>query len=306
MAPRKQLFVIAGPTASGKSQLALNLSCEVGGEIINADAIQIYNEIPILSCAPSEYDKSLIKHHLYNYITVTDDYSVGRYIKDAIATIHNITARDKIPILVGGTGMYIKSLCHGMHNIPDIDPEIREKSRDKFQALGNEKFYAELQRLDPVGAEKLHASNSQRIIRFYEIFMQTGRSIVEFYMDKPSLFLEDYDIKTIVLETDRMVLYDRCNARFVSMVENGAIQEVEHIRVLYSGKTAAEKAIGFNELVLYLDGAITKDEAITLAQARTRQYAKRQMTWFRHQIDDATPISFDSSISSIDDILKTI
>jgi tRNA dimethylallyltransferase len=306
VAPRKQLFVIAGPTASGKSQLALNLSCEVGGEIINADAIQIYNEIPILSCAPSEYDKSLIKHHLYNYITVTDDYSVGRYIKDAIATIHNITARDKIPILVGGTGMYIKSLCHGMHNIPDIDPEIREKSRDKFQALGNEKFYAELQRLDPVGAEKLHASNSQRIIRFYEIFMQTGRSIVEFYMDKPSLFLEDYDIKTIVLETDRMVLYDRCNARFVSMVENGAIQEVEHIRVLYSGKTAAEKAIGFNELVLYLDGAITKDEAITLAQARTRQYAKRQMTWFRHQIDDATPISFDSSISSIDDILKTI
>ena len=294
MSSRKQLFVIAGPTASGKSQLALDLACNIDGEVINADSIQVYREIPILAATPSSHDKALVLHHLYNYISVIESYSVGKYIEDAVSTIHAITARGKVPILVGGTGMYIKSLCYGMHHIPDIDPEIRASSRNKFQELGNEKFYKELQELDPLGAAQLHPSNSQRLIRFYEIFMQTGHSILEFYQDEPSLFLENYDIKTIILEPDRKMLYHRCNERFVSMVENGAIQEVEHVRSLYQGKTAASIAIGFNELGLYLDGALSRNEAIALSQTRTRQYAKRQMTWFRHQISEGIQIDPDN------------
>ena len=300
------LFVIAGPTASGKSQLALDLARKISGEIINADAIQVYREIPILSCAPSVADLSLAKHHLYNYVSVTDDYSVGRYIKDASGVIDDIVVRGKIPILVGGTGMYIKSLCYGMHNIPDISPEVRSNTRHKFQELGNEKFYRELERIDPVGAAKLHPSNSQRLIRFYEVFMQTGHSIVEFYKDVPLSFLENYDIKMIILEPERKMLYERCDARFIQMVENGALDEGAHVRALYDHNTAAGKAIGFNELGTYLDGTISKEEAITLSQARTRQYAKRQMTWFRHQIDDAVRIVFEKTLPDIHDILKLL
>lgn len=305
MSRTKQLFVIAGPTASGKSQLAIDLANKINGEIINADAIQVYKEFPILSCSPSKIDTDSIAHFLYNYICLTAHYSVGKYIQDAIAAIYDITVRNKIPILVGGTGMYIKSLCYGIHNIPDIDPKIREEARDTFQELGNEKFYQELQKLDPIGAMQLHPSNAQRIIRFYEVFAQTGRSIVEFYKDEPSSFLKDYDIKTIILEPEREMLYDRCNTRFVSMLNGGAIQEVEHVRSQYNDTTAAGKVIGFNEIRLYLDGTISKDDAITLAQARTRQYAKRQMTWFRHQISDATridPVNFN--ISKINHLLS--
>lgn len=290
MSKARKLFVIAGPTASGKSQLAIDLANKINGEIVNADAIQVYKDINILSASPSQTDKKSTPHHLYNYIDITEDYSVGRYIKDAICIIHDITARGKIPILVGGTGMYIKSLCYGIHNIPDIDPMIRNKAREQFQEQGNENFYHELQTLDPIGASELHSSNSQRLIRYYEVFLQTGRSITEFYKDKPSLFLEEYDIQIIILEPERKMLYERCNTRFISMLDNGAIGEVTHIRSLYNQHTAAIKVIGFNEIGLYLDSTISKDEAITIAQTRTRQYAKRQITWFRHQIDDAVRI----------------
>ncbi len=297
-----ELFVIAGPTASGKSQYALDLANKVGGEIINADAIQVYQEIPILSCAPSIADTKSITHHLYNYISVTDDYSVGKYIQDAVTAINNVTSSGKVPILVGGTGMYIKSLCYGIHDIPEITAEIRANTRSKFQELGNEKFYDELRQLDPIGAAQIHQSNSQRVIRYYEIFMQTGHSIVEFYKDKPQSFLQNYDIKTIILEPERKMLYDRCDKRFIAVLDN-ALEEVAYVCSLYDEYTAAEKAIGFNELKAYLANTISKDEAIALAQARTRQYAKRQMTWFRHQIDDAIRIEFDNILPSIDHIL---
>ncbi len=286
------LYVIAGPTASGKSKLALDLAREIDGEIINADAIQVYQEIPILAAIPSNADKALVQHHLYNYVSITDSYSVGRYITDAVAVIHEITVRGKVPILVGGTGMYIKSLCYGIHNVPNIDPAIRTNSRHKFQELGNTKFYEALWDLDPEGAAKLRVSDSQRLIRFYEVFMQTGRSILEFYNEKPSLFLENYNIHINILETDRKMLYERCDARFVEMIENGALNEVSNVRSLYADTTAAEKAIGFNELSRYLDGLISREDAILSAQARTRQYAKRQMTWFRHQLHDAVKIEF--------------
>ena len=304
MKHQQKLFVIAGPTASGKSQFAIDLACKIDGEIINADAIQVYSEMPILTAAPSAYDQAVIKHHLYNYIPVTDHYSVGKYIENAIATIHEVTARNKVPILVGGTGMYIKSLCYGMHDIPDISPEIRANVREKFQKLGNIEFYKALKDLDPIGAEMLHESDSQRLMRFYEISLQTGRSITEFYKEKPKLLLENYDIKTIILDPEREYLYERCNKRFIQMLEQGALDEVEHISSLYGAqKTAAEKVIGFNELAMYLKGEISKDEAIILAQTRTRQYAKRQVTWFKHQINDAMRISFSEKLPLIEDII---
>lgn len=297
------LIVIMGPTASGKTQFALDVACKIGGEIVNADSIQVYKEIPILSSSPTSEEKSTINHHLYNYVPITEDYSVGRYIEDAIKIIHNISARNIIPILVGGTGMYIKSLCYGMHNLPQITPDIRESARNKFKELGNEKFYQELEKLDPLGASKLHPSNSQRLIRYYEIFIQTGCSITEFYKNTPSKFLENYDVKINILEPDRKTLYERCNARFLKMIEDGALNEVTKLKASYQNPIGARKAIGFNEISSYLDSEITFEEAIILSQARTRQYAKRQITWCKNQMHDAKHICFEKALPEIHDIL---
>jgi tRNA dimethylallyltransferase len=295
------LLVIAGPTGSGKSRVALDLATKLSCEIINADAIQVYKSIPILSCSPNESDILITKHHLYNYVPITEHYSVMNFIQAAKQHICDITQRGIVPILVGGTGMYIKSLCEGINTIPDINIEIRDNARKKY-FIDPHAFYEELKALDPLVASKLHKSNTNRIIRAYEVYKQTGRSIYEFHANAPMSFLDGYKIVTIVLAPEREFLYFTCDKRFIEMIQHGAIDEVASVNLQYQCANAATKAIGFKEISLYLENKISYEECIELSQINTRHYAKRQVTWFKHQIRDAHRIEFDKS--NIDSVSK--
>ncbi|MEY3197465.1 MAG: tRNA delta(2)-isopentenylpyrophosphate transferase [Pseudomonadota bacterium] len=298
----KILCVLTGPTASGKSLIAIELAKIFSGEIINADAIQIYSEIPILSCSPSNEDKKTIEHHLYNYISPVENYSVSRFIEDSVPTIQNISAKGAMPFLVGGTGMYIKSLCEGIHSIPNIDESFKIEAIKLHKNLGAEAFHKILMQKDPIAGQLLHMSNTQRIIRAYSVFQATGRSLYDFHKDDSKKFLEEYKIIQLILNPERNLLYSTCNARFAKLMENGAIQEVESITRKYDKPLAASKAIGFDQISSYLNGDISYEECINLSQIKTRNYAKRQVTWFRHQMQNAHHISFD--IFDPDKILK--
>lgn len=294
-----KLLVLAGPTASGKSGLALQLAEDMNGEIVNADAIQLYEDINIISATPSTSEMAIVPHHLYSHIPITGSCSVAEYVEKAANIIKHITSRNKIPILVGGTGMYIKSLCEGMHYIPEISIVVRLDARKKLKDVGKEKFHSILMDLDPESAAKIHPYNSHRLLRAYEVKIATGKSIQEFYLNKPITYLDEYEITTIILEPDRDVLYSRCNQRFLDMIKAGAIEEVENISKKYGNTDASSKAIGFNELKMYIERVISMDDAITLAQARTRQYAKRQMTWFRHQIANSITVPIGGEMPDI-------
>jgi tRNA dimethylallyltransferase len=279
----KNLLIICGPTASGKSKLALEKAKQINGEIINIDAMQVYKEIPILTCSPTTEDKSSISHYLYNHISVIEKYSASIYLGEAVKVIKKITLAGKIPIIVGGTGLYIKALCQGLSEIPDIPLELRESVRKLFLEDGKEEFYKKLTILDPFSAQNLHPSNSQRLMRAYEVFLHTGKSIYEFHKSPAVSAIKDYNIETIILMPEKKELYNRCNTRFVELFKNGVVEEVESLKEIVDKEKI--KAIGFCEIMRYIEGEITKEDAITIAQAKTRQYAKRQITWFRHQVE---------------------
>lgn len=293
---KKKIVIICGPTASGKSSLAMDIALEIGGEIINADSMQIYKEIPILTASPTKEDKSKIKHYLYNFISLDDDYSVAKFASDAMIAINQVIANSRIPIIVGGTGLYINSLINGISSIPDIPIEVREKSRGLFDKLGNEKFYQKLCELDPKVSEKLHFSNSQRLIRAYEVFIHTNRSIYDFHNEKSPAPLDGWYKKIIFLDPNREELYKRCDRRLNEMVSNGVIEEIKKTKSVISNQSV--KAIGYQEFAKFIDGESTIYDAILEASQRTRNYAKRQVTWFRNQLD------YDQKISNpkIDEI----
>ena len=281
MIKKPKLLIICGPTASGKSKFAMELAKKITGEIVNIDAIQVYKELPILTCSPTIEDKYYTPHHLYNHISITDNYSAGIYLDESIQIIKDITARNSIPIVVGGTGLYIKALCEGLSDIPSIPDEIRQIVRELFEKIGKEEFYRKLSLLDNEAAIKLEPSNSQRLMRAYEVFLYTGKSIYEYYKSDIKSPIHGYDVKTLILIPDRNELYARCDQRFIELMKIGAIEEVKSMGGIDISKI---KAIGFAEITQYLDGVISKQEAIKLAQTKTRQYAKRQITWFKHQI----------------------
>lgn len=275
----KKIIIICGPTASGKSAYATSLALAQNGAIINADSMQIYREIPILTASPSAKDKSSVPHHLYNYISIKDNFSVADYQKAALAKITEVEEHGYLPIIVGGTGLYISSLIRGLNIIPNIEPEVRQKARNLLQKIGNEAFHEKLMKVDPIVGAKLAVGDSQRMVRAYEVFMQTGKSITNFQQEEPISPLLNYDIETIMISPERKMLYKACDERFVRLVENGALEEV---RSAMAGGDS--KALGFAQLASYLRGEITLLKATALAQAKTRQYAKRQVTWFNNQV----------------------
>jgi tRNA dimethylallyltransferase len=278
----KPLLIICGPTASGKSNLAIEKAKQINGEIVNIDAMQVYKEIPILTCSPTDEDKSSIPHHLYNHIPIIEKYSASIYVNEAIDVIKKITSDGKVPIIVGGTGLYIKALCEGLSTIPEIPSDLRESVRQLFLEYGKEEFYKKLAELDPISAQNLHPSNSQRLMRAYEVFMHTGKSIYEFHKSKPESPIKEYNIETIILLPEKEELYNRCNTRFVELMETGVIEEVKALQGIVEKEKI--KPIGFCEIMRYIEGEITKEGAISIAQTKTRQYAKRQITWFSHQM----------------------
>ncbi len=276
------IHIIAGPTAGGKSALALQMAREKNGVIINADSMQIYNALPILTAQPSDKDKQSIPHRLYGVLPPDQPCSAAQWRGLAIREINTVLNANQTPILVGGTGLYIGALLYGLSPIPDMPAEIRAQAVALQSERGNPAFHAELQTIDPVMAARLHPNDTQRLIRAWEVMTATGKSLNEWQAAPreapPAAWL--FHI-TLVLP-DRETLYNRCNTRFDHMLQNGALDEVAAFTG--TGAYPVENALGYRALKAHTEGRMSLEDAITTAKAETRQYAKRQVTWFRHQI----------------------
>lgn len=278
------LIVIGGPTASGKSALALDLACELGAAVINADSMQVYRELRVLTARPDEVTLGRAPHRLYGYLPAVERCSAGRWRADALAAIAETRAAGRLPIVVGGTGLYLRALLEGLAEVPPIPAGIKAMVRALHESEGREGVRARLAARDPVMAERLRPSDSQRMIRALEVIEATGRSLAEF--QKPGRAgLGGGPIVRVVLEPPREALRAACDARFSAMLEVGALDEVRALLALgLDPSLPAMKAVGVIELGQLLAGKLSADLAVARAQAATRRYAKRQQTWFRHQI----------------------
>ena len=284
-----RIVIIAGPTASGKSAKAIEIAHAQGGVIINCDSMQIYDGLPLLTAQPSAEDRELAPHALYGALHPNETCSAGRWREMAQPLIEKILGDGQTPVICGGTGLYIMALTEGLSPIPDVPASIREAAIAKQQALGNPAFHAELTKRDPEMAARLHPLHTARLVRAWEVLEATGKSLAAWQALDRLAPPPDWDFEIHKIMPERNVLHERCNARFIQMMESGALEEVSDFSAkIDSGEINADipltKALGFKPLRAYLKGEIKKDEAIARAQADTRQYAKRQVTWFRHQL----------------------
>ena len=279
-----KLLVIAGPTASGKSSLASALAQEFGGTVINADSMQIYCGVPILTAQPTEAEQARLPHRLYGAMEPGEVCSAGIWRGMAVAACQEAWEEGRLPVVVGGTGLYIRSLTEGLSPIPDIPEAVRDEARALFAELGNARFHARLGERDPVMAARLDAGNSQRLMRAWEVLQATGRSLAEWQADPREGGL-DADTATLLLLPPRDALYENCDRRLEAMLEQGALAEVEALMKRgLDPALPAMKALGVAEFAAHLRGEIGLDAALAAAQQATRRYAKRQVTWFRHQL----------------------
>lgn len=278
--------LIAGPTASGKSALALKLARDYGGAVINADAMQVYRELRVLSARPDAAEEALAPHCLYGFVSAFEPFSVGKWLDAARDALSEVRAKGLTPIVCGGTGLYFASLLNGLSPIPEIHASIRVEARQKLSELGNERFHAALAARDPVMGDRLAPGDSQRIVRAWEVIEATGQSIAEWQMLKGEPALTG-DLLGYVLKPNREWLVARIAKRFRTMIDEGALEEVRALREGgLSGDLPAARALGVPSLMAHLEGQLSLDQAVEQATVETRQYAKRQMTWFRHQMPD--------------------
>lgn len=280
----KKVILLAGPTASGKSELAIYIAKKINGEIINADSMQVFKEIKILSARPEDYKN--IKHHLYGFISVKKNFSTGEWIKHTEKKINEILKKKKTPIIVGGTGLYFKSLTDGIAQIPNISKAKRDKIIKLFNQIGNDEFYKKLIKLDPKCKNKIVKNDKQRMIRFYEVKFYTKKSIFDWQKNTKNN-LKDINFKKIFLNFPREVLLVKIKKRFKKMVDQGAIKEAKKFKKLGVSKIlTSNNILGLKEIMSYLEGKMTLKDAVERSIIRTRQYIKRQMTWFRGQMKD--------------------
>jgi tRNA dimethylallyltransferase len=286
--------LIAGPTASGKSAAALALAEKLNGVIINADSMQVYTEAPILTAQPDEADHARAPHLLYGHVSARQTYSVGRWRDDVMAALAELG--DRTPIFVGGTGLYFSALTDGLADIPPTPPEIRENARALLDEIGVEALHARLAACDPLTASKLRPSDPQRILRAYEVFMATGRPLAEWQAAPTAPILKDARLAAFVLDPPRPDLRRRIAERFERMVDGGGLDEAVALTGLDPALPAA-KLLGLKALQGLAAGTLTRAQALEAAITGTRQFAKRQMTWFRHRMPHY--IWFDPLISNI-------
>ena len=278
--------LIAGPTASGKSAAALALAEHTGGIVINTDSMQVYREARILTARPDADAEARAPHRLYGHVSVDESYSVARYQADAAAALAEARAQKRLPIFVGGTGLYFGALTDGLADIPAVPPEIRKRVAVRREELGAEAFFEELRTRDPESATRLRASDTQRVLRAYEVFEATGRPLSGWQREKPLPGpLAGLTLARFVIAPPRPELHRRIDRRFDAMLEDGAVDEAVRLSSVDSSRPAA-KILGLRELIAVSTGAMAVDEARAIAQASTRQYAKRQLTWFRHRMAD--------------------
>jgi tRNA dimethylallyltransferase len=279
----KNLILIAGPTASGKSVLALELASVLGGTIINADSLQIYRDLRILSARPDDAAMARVPHRLYGYQDAAERGSVGRWRELALDEIAASHRAGRLPIVVGGTGLYLRALQHGLAAIPPIPAAIREEGRALHRALGGAAFREQLAVLDPAAASRLMPGDRQRLMRAWEVVSATGRPIGEWQAGPVAAL--PYRVASILLAPPREALYAACNARFIAMIAAGALAEAAALGTRgLDPELPAMKAVGVPELLRHWRGEIALGEAVAAAQRATRHYAKRQVTWFRHQM----------------------
>ena len=283
---KSKIILIYGPTASGKSEFAIKLAKKVDGEIINADSMQVYKELKILSARPQKKYFRNIKHHLYGFQSVKKNYSSGEWLKAAKKKILDVKKRKNVPIVVGGTGLYFKALTDGIVSIPKIPIRIREKVRKLNSSLGNKIFLKKLKKLDPEILNYINPCDTQRLIRAYEVKLFTNKTLNEWFRETKSAF-EVENFYKIYIDFPRDILINKIKHRTQNMIEEGAILEAKRfLNMKISKKRTASKAIGLTEIKEFIDKKIEIDEVVERISIKTRQYAKRQVTWSRGNMVD--------------------
>ena len=283
---KSKIILISGPTASGKSELAIKFAKKINGEIINADSMQVYKELKILTARPIKENTNKIKHHLYGFQSVKNEFSTGQWLKLVKKKIKEIRNKNKIPILVGGTGLYFKALTDGLVKIPKIPNTIRNKIRSKQKQMGQKKFYLKLLKLDKFVKNKIVSTDIQRSLRAYEVIYFTKKSIFEWYKKTKSQYKIDEFLK-IYIDYPKEKLVNKISKRVDQMIKDGAIEEVQNFEKLnLKSDNNLYKVIGIREIKDFIDKKTSLKEMKLNIVIKTRQYAKRQRTWSRGQMND--------------------
>ena len=280
-------LLIAGPTASGKSALALTLAQKAGGVVINTDSMQVYRDLRVLTARPTVEEEALVPHRLYGHVDASINFSAGAWVGDAAKMLDEARAQNRLPIFVGGSGLYFKALARGLSAVPPIPPEVRNSVRARLEHDGVEALHAELARRDPVSAGRLKPRDRSRIARALEVVEATGRSLTDWHREGLPPLLPPGEFTALFLSPERDALYARIDTRFDAMLKAGALEEVERLAARkLDSLLPAMKAHGVPALIRHLEGRLTLEEATTIGRADTRHYAKRQFTWFRHQLPE--------------------
>jgi len=276
----RKVIVIVGPTCSGKTKVGISLAQKLHTEIISADSRQIYKKLTIGTAKPTQDELRTIKHHFIDFLDPDEDYNVSRFETDSLKVIDELISQGKIPIVVGGSGLYIKALTEGIFNSVDTDDEYREELKEKHEKFGDEYLYEELKKVDPQSASGMISQNWKRVMRALEVFHLTGEPIWK--MQENYERKVDYNFILFGLNWDRKILYTNIEKRVNEMIANGLVDEVKNILSLgYSKNINSLNTVGYKEIISYLNNEISLDRAIELIKRNTRRYAKRQMTWFR-------------------------
>ena len=277
----KSVYFITGPTAIGKSSFALKLAEQINGEIINADSMQIYKELEIVSARPSISDKKLINHHLYGYVNGSERYNVEKWCTDASQIINSLKTKNKTSIFVGGTGFYIDTLINGISKVPNISESIKKESSFLFNKIGSSNFYKLVKDIDYDSVKNIQSNDSQRLKRVWEVYNHTKKKLSDFKKNSNKKFIDILDYKIILFLPNRNENYQRVNNRVLSMIDNGAINEIKKLKELnYNINLPIMRAHGVPEIISYLDKNLSLEDCIKNMQLVTRHYVKRQHTWW--------------------------
>ena len=282
-----EAVLIAGPTASGKSALALELALATGAIVINTDSMQVYRDLRIITARPTHREEARAPHRLYGHVDAAVNFSAGAWVADAAKALDEAKAEGRLPIFIGGTGLYFKALTAGLSVVPPIPAEVREAVRARLERNGAEALHAELARRDPRAAERLNLRDRTRIARALEVVEATGRSLLEWHREGQPPLLPKDSFRAVFLAPDRDELYARIEARFDAMLGAGALREIERLAARHLDPLLpAMKAHGVPALIRHLRGELSLEQAAVIGRADTRHYAKRQFTWFRHQLPE--------------------
>ncbi|OHV78081.1 tRNA (adenosine(37)-N6)-dimethylallyltransferase MiaA [Ensifer sp. LCM 4579] len=281
-------ILITGPTASGKSALAVKLARSHGGVVINADSMQVYDTLKVLTARPDESEMGGVEHFLYGHVPAGQPYSTGAWLREAEALVARLREERRLPVFVGGTGLYFKALTGGLSDMPEVPADIRTRLRDRLKAEGAGMLHAELAARDPQTAAQLRPEDGQRIVRALEVIEATGNSIRHYQQGRGPVIIDAGRAVKIVVQPERALLHGRIARRFEAMLANGAVEEVRALLALgLSSDMPVMKAIGVQQIAALLRGEIDEQQVVEAGAAATRQYAKRQMTWFRNQLDES-------------------